>query len=431
MSVGQTTVVTRSAGESAVYSVVFALAACHFLNDMMQSMLAAIYPMLKTNYGLDFGQIGILTLTFQVTASLLQPLIGAYADKRPLSYSLPVGMGCTFFGLILLAFAGHYWILLAGASCIGLGSAVFHPESSRVARLASGGRHGTAQSIFQVGGNMGTAIGPLLAAFIILPAGQTSVAWFSVAALIGVAVLIRVGGWYGRYRAGAAKKRRPRPVARHSRQRVVGTLTVLALLVFSKYIYLASLTSYYIFYLMHKFAVPVQQAQLYLFLFLGAVAIGTLAGGPIGDRIGRKSVIWLSILGVLPFTLALPYANLFWTSALTVVIGLLLASAFPAIVVFAQEMVPERSRHGRRAVLRLCLRNGRHRRRRPRPDRRCEGHRLCLSALLVPADDRPADSPAAEHAAGQHGSHRGLTRLSRSAWRIPSRRAARVPCPRG
>ncbi len=341
MSVSETSA-GRASGEAAVYSVVIALGACHFLNDMMQSMLAAIYPMLKSNYGLDFGQIGILTLTFQVTASLLQPLIGAYADKRPLSYSLPVGMGCTFAGLILLAFAGHYWALLVGASCIGLGSAVFHPESSRVARLASGGRHGTAQSIFQVGGNLGTAAGPLLAAFIILPAGQASVAWFSLAALIGVVVLTRVGGWYGRYRAGAAKRAVPRPAACFSRKRVTGTLTVLALLVFSKYIYLASLTSYYIFYLMHKFGMSVRDAQFHLFLFLGAVAVGTLAGGPIGDRIGRKSVIWLSILGVLPFTLVLPYANLFWTSALSVVIGLLLASAFPAIVVFAQEMVPDR-----------------------------------------------------------------------------------------
>ena len=337
-----TTTTTPPAADTAVYSVVIALGACHFLNDMMQSMLAAIYPMLKSNYGLDFGQIGILTLTFQVTASLLQPVIGAYADERPLSYSLPVGMGCTFVGLLLLAFAGHYWILLAGASCIGLGSAVFHPESSRVARLASGGRHGTAQSIFQVGGNLGTASGPLLAAFIILPAGQASVAWFSAAALVGVVVLTRVGSWYGRYRAAASGRRKPAPVAQYSRRRVVGTLTVLALLVFSKYIYLASLTSYYIFYLMQKFAITVQDAQLRLFLFLGAVAVGTLVGGPVGDRIGRKSVIWLSILGVLPFTMALPYANLFWTSVLSVVIGLLLASAFPAIVVFAQEMVPQR-----------------------------------------------------------------------------------------
>jgi len=337
----QTSTTSTDSG-AAIYSVVVALGACHFLNDMMQSMLAAIYPMLKTNYGLDFGQIGILTLTFQVTASLLQPLIGAYADKRPLSYSLPVGMGCTFVGLILLAFAGHYGLLLVGASCIGIGSAIFHPESSRVARLASGGRHGTAQSIFQVGGNLGSAVGPLLAAFIILPAGQTSVAWFSLAALVGVVVLTKVGGWYSRYRAGASKRPQAKAVVQYSNRRVVVTLIVLALLVFSKYIYLASLTSYYIFYLMHKFAIPVQDAQVHLFFFLGAVAVGTLVGGPVGDRIGRKTVIWLSILGVLPFTLVLPYANLFWTSILTVVIGLLLASAFPAIVVFAQELVPSR-----------------------------------------------------------------------------------------
>ncbi|MGN6548594.1 MAG: MFS transporter [Pararhizobium sp.] len=341
MTVNQTAL-PRSSADTTALAVVIALSGCHFLNDMMQSMLAAIYPMLKTNYNLDFGQIGFLTLTFQVTASLLQPLIGAYADKRPLTYSLPVGMASTFIGLILLAFAGHYRLLLLGAGFVGLGSAVFHPESSRVARLASGGKHGTAQSIFQVGGNVGSAIGPLLAAFIILPAGQKSVAWFSVAALVGIIVLTKVGGWYGRYRVNAAKKPAPVFVSPYSRRRVVFTLVVLALLVFSKYIYLASLTSYYIFYLMHKFAIPVQDAQVYLFLFLGAVAVGTLIGGPIGDRIGRKRVIWCSILGVLPFTLALPYADLFWTAILSMVIGVILASAFPAIVVYAQEMVPGR-----------------------------------------------------------------------------------------
>jgi FSR family fosmidomycin resistance protein-like MFS transporter len=341
VSVSQTTV-HRPTADNAAFAVVITLSACHFLNDMMQSMLAAIYPMLKTNYGLDFGQIGLLTLTFQVTASLLQPVIGAYADKRPLTYSLPVGMGCTFVGLIMLALAGHYWLLLLGASAVGLGSAVFHPESSRVARLASGGRHGTAQSIFQVGGNLGSAVGPLLAAFIILPMGQTSVAWFSVAALLGIVALTKVGNWYSRYRVRAAKEPAPITASPYSRRRIIATLVVLALLVFSKYIYLASLTSYYIFYLMHKFAIPVQDAQVYLFLFLGAVAVGTLIGGPIGDRIGRKQVIWCSILGVLPFTLALPYADLFWTAILSMIIGVVLASAFPAIVVFAQELVPGR-----------------------------------------------------------------------------------------
>lgn len=341
MNVNQTAL-HRSTSDSTALAVVVALSGCHFLNDMMQSMLAAIYPMLKTNYALDFGQIGFLTLTYQVTASLLQPLIGAYADKRPLTYSLPVGMASTFVGLILLALAGHYWLLLIGAGFVGIGSAVFHPESSRVARLASGGKPGTAQSIFQVGGNVGSAVGPLLAAFIILPAGQTSVAWFSVAALVGIIVLMKISGWYGRYRKNAAKKPTPVFVSPYSRRRVVFTLVVLALLVFSKYIYLASLTSYYIFYLMHKFSMSVQDAQVYLFLFLGAVAVGTLIGGPIGDRIGRKRVIWCSILGVLPFTLALPYADLFWTAILSMVIGVILASAFPAIVVFAQEMVPGR-----------------------------------------------------------------------------------------
>lgn len=333
----------RPAAESAAMAVVFALSACHFLNDLMQSMLAAIYPMLKDNYGLSFGQIGLLTLTFQVTASLLQPLIGAYADKRPLTYSLPVGMAFTFIGLIMLAYAGHFGLLLLAAGAIGLGSAVFHPESSRVARLASGGRHGTAQSIFQVGGNLGSAVGPLLAAFIVLPAGQTSVAWFSVAALLGIAALTWVSRWYGRYRVRVASRAVREPVDHGlTKRRVIIALTFLALLVFSKYIYMASITSYYIFYLTDRFAMSVQQAQIYLFLFLGAVAFGTLIGGPIGDRIGRRSVIWCSILGVLPFTLALPYADLYWTAILSVIIGVVLASAFPAIVVFAQELVPTR-----------------------------------------------------------------------------------------
>ena len=430
MSVGQTTM-ARTAGETAVYTVVIALGACHFLNDMMQSMLAAIYPMLKTNYGLDFGQIGILTLTFQVTASLLQPLIGAYADKRPLSYSLPVGMGSTLVGLILLAFAGHYWTLLLGAACIGIGSAVFHPESSRVARLASGGRHGTAQSIFQVGGNIGTAIGPLLAAFIILPAGQTSVAWFSVAALVGVVVLTRIGSWYGRYRAQAAKKSAPKSLPPYSRRKVTGILTVLALLVFSKYIYLASLTSYFIFYLMHKFALSVQDAQFHLFLFLGAVALGTLAGGPIGDRIGRKSVIWLSILGVLPFTLALPYANLFWTTVLTVVIGLLLASAFPAIVVFAQEMVPQRIgavaglffgfAFGMGGIAAAVLGQI--------ADARGIDYVYHLCSFLPMIGLLTVLLPDTRAVTGESGVN--LKHLGWPAWRIPSRRAARAPCPHG
>jgi FSR family fosmidomycin resistance protein-like MFS transporter len=331
-----------ASASSAAMSVVLALSLCHFLNDTMQSMLSAIYPMLKENYALTFSQIGLLTFTFQFTASLLQPLIGAYTDKRPLGYSLPVGMSFTFFGLLLLAFSGHYGLLLFAAGMVGIGSAVFHPESSRIARLASGGRHGTAQSIFQLGGNFGTASGPLLAAFIVVPNGQGSVAWFCLAALTGMVILTWVSRWYGNYRRAAASRPAVSKMLRHTRGRVVFTLGVLALLVFTKNIYMASFSSYYTFYVIARFNVSVQDAQLLLFLFLGAAAVGTIAGGPIGDRIGTKQVIWVSILGVLPFTLMLPYADLFWTAVLTVIIGVVLASAFPAIVVFAQELVPGR-----------------------------------------------------------------------------------------
>jgi MFS transporter, FSR family, fosmidomycin resistance protein len=269
-------------------------------------------------------------------------LIGAYTDKRPLGYSLPVGMSFTFMGLLLLAFSGHYGLLLFAAGMVGIGSAVFHPESSRIARLASGGRHGTAQSIFQLGGNFGTASGPLLAAFIVVPNGQGSVAWFCLAALTGMVILTWVSRWYGNYRRAAASRRAVSKMLRHTRGRVVFTLGVLALLVFTKNIYMASFSSYYTFYVIERFNVSVQDAQLLLFLFLGAAAVGTIAGGPIGDRIGTKQVIWVSILGVLPFTLMLPYADLFWTGVLTVIIGIVLSSAFPAIVVFAQEMLPGR-----------------------------------------------------------------------------------------
>lgn len=331
-----------ASASSAAMSVVLALSLCHFLNDTMQSMLSAIYPMLKENYALTFSQIGLLTFTFQFTASLLQPLIGAYTDKRPLGYSLPVGMSFTFVGLLLLAFSGHYGLLLFAAGMVGIGSAVFHPESSRIARLASGGRHGTAQSIFQLGGNFGTASGPLLAAFIVVPNGQGSVAWFCLAALTGMVILTWVSRWYGNYRRAAASRPAVSKMLRHTRGRVVFTLGVLALLVFTKNIYMASFSSYYTFYVIERFNVSVQDAQLLLFLFLGAAAVGTIAGGPIGDRIGTKQVIWVSILGVLPFTLMLPYADLFWTAVLTVIIGVVLASAFPAIVVFAQELVPGR-----------------------------------------------------------------------------------------
>ena len=324
------------------FLVLGAISFCHLLNDMMQSLLPAIYPMLKTSFGLDFVQVGMITFTYQLTASLLQPLVGLYTDRHPKPYSLATGMSFTLTGLVLLALAPTFHVLLLAAAMIGMGSSVFHPESSRVARMASGGRHGFAQSFFQVGGNAGSAIGPLLAAFIVLPFGRRSVSWFSIAALVGIFVLWNVGGWYRRYGIARAA---PRATAGTGTQtlpsrKVKQALAVLMALVFSKYFYLASLTSYYTFYLIHKFGVSVQSAQLHLFVLLGAVAAGTIIGGPVGDRIGRKYVIWCSILGVLPFTLALPYANLFWTAVLTVVIGVILASAFSAILVYAQELVP-------------------------------------------------------------------------------------------
>jgi FSR family fosmidomycin resistance protein-like MFS transporter len=314
------------------------------LNDMIQSLLPAIYPLLKSSFALDFGQIGLITLTFQITASLLQPMIGMLTDRHPKPYSLVIGMGSTLVGLLLLSQAPSFTMLLIAAALIGTGSAVFHPESSRIARLASGGRHGLAQSVFQVGGNLGSAMGPLLAAFIIMPRGQSSIAWFAVAAAVAIILLTRIGHWY----------QSQLPMARHSRSRsgsetlltrrqIITALIVLGMLIFSKYFYLASLSSYYTFYLIHKFGISVQSAQLHLFVFLGAVAAGTLIGGPVGDRIGRRYVIWASILGVLPFTLLLPHANLLWTTLLTVVIGVVLASAFSAILVFAQELVPGRT----------------------------------------------------------------------------------------
>ena len=328
---------------STAFPILAMLSVCHLLNDMIQSLLPAIYPLLKDSFRLDFGQIGLITLTFQVTASLLQPFVGIYTDKKPMPYSLAIGMGFTLSGLLLLAHASTFPMLLFAAALIGSGSSVFHPESSRVARMASGGRHGLAQSLFQVGGNVGSAIGPLLAAFIVMPRGQGSVSWFAIAALTAIVLLIRIGGWY---RAHVPAHRTPRASAGAAalpRRTIVVTMLILGALIFSKYFYLASLSSYYTFYLMQKFQLSAQSAQLHLFVFLGAVAAGTLAGGPIGDRIGRKYVIWGSILGVLPFTLLLPHANLFWTTMLTIVIGLVLASAFSAIIVYAQELVPGRT----------------------------------------------------------------------------------------
>jgi FSR family fosmidomycin resistance protein-like MFS transporter len=325
-----------------VFSIIAAVSFCHLLNDMMQSMLAALYPMLKSNFSLSFSQIGLLTFVFQLTASFLQPMVGIFTDKRPQPYSLAFGMAFTFVGLIGLAFAPSYGLLLASAGLVGIGSSVFHPESSRIARMASGGRLGLAQSLFQVGGNFGTAIGPLLAALIVVPRGQSSVAVFSGAALVAMLVLWRVGNWYAHHHRSGTRKMAAIVPVDLPRRKVVLALAVLVALMFSKFVYMASLSSYYTFYLIHKFGVEVSQAQVLLFVFLGAVAAGTVLGGFIGDRIGRRYVIWGSILGVLPFTLALPYADLAWTAVLSVVIGFVLASAFSAIVVFAQELVPGR-----------------------------------------------------------------------------------------
>ena len=328
--------------ERTAFRILAAISICHLLNDTMQSVIPAVYPMLKTSYHLDFGQIGLITLTLQLTASLLQPLVGVFTDHRPTPYSLPAGMAFTLSGLVMLSVAPSFPLILVAVALIGMGSSVFHPESSRVARMASGGQHGLAQSLFQVGGNAGTSLGPLLAAFIVLPGGQRSIAWFSLAALVSIMILMRVGGWYKTHRTAPRKAaaRSSGRVARLSRRRIVVAVTVLVGLIFSKFFYMASLNSYYTFYLINKFHLPVRTAQIYLFIFLGAVAAGTIIGGPVGDRVGRKYVIWGSILGVLPFTLLLPYANLFWTAILTVIIGVVLASAFSAILVYAQELVP-------------------------------------------------------------------------------------------
>jgi FSR family fosmidomycin resistance protein-like MFS transporter len=330
------------AGNEVVFKVLGAISVCHLVNDMLASLLPAIYPLLKTSFNLDFTQIGLITLTYQTTASLLQPLIGFYTDKNPKPYSLPIGMGATLVGLVLLSIAHTFSALLVAAALVGTGSSVFHPESSRVARMASGGQHGLAQSLFQVGGNAGLSLGPLLAAFVVMPRGQASIAWFTLAALLGMILLTGVSAW--------AKKRRltwKKFSAKHvdkapnlSTARITASIAILMALLFSKFVYLASLTSYYTFYLISKFHLSVESAQVHLFVFLSAVAAGTLIGGPVGDRIGRKSVIWVSILGVLPFTLLLPYSNLFWTEILSVVIGLIQASAFSVIVVYAQELVP-------------------------------------------------------------------------------------------
>ena len=329
----------KSSADDTAFKVLGAISFSHFLNDMMQSLMLAIYPLFKSEFHLNFAQIGLITLTFQFTASLLQPLVGYYTDRHPKPFSLAIGMGCTFGGLLLLALATTFPTVLLAAALVGTGSSVFHPESSRVARMASGGRHGLAQSIFQVGGNTGSAAGPLLAAWLILPNGQRSIAWVSLAALLAMVVLTGVGRWY-RHHQRQPKKASAAAPAPLPRRQVVFTLAVLVALMFSKFFYLASINSYLIFYLLHQFAIGTEQAQYHLFYFLFAVALGTLLGGPIGDRIGRRQVIWVSILGIAPFTLALPYVGLEASAVLTAVIGFMLASAFPAMVVYAQELIP-------------------------------------------------------------------------------------------
>jgi len=335
---------TTKTAEGTVFAILGAVSFCHLLNDTMQSMVPALYPMLKTSFDLSFAEIGLLSLVWQLTASLLQPLVGLYTDRRPRPYSLAAAMAFTFAGLLLLSIADRYAILLLGGAVIGIGSSIFHPESARVARLASGGRHGFAQSLFQLGGSIGSSIGPLLAAFLVLPRGLAGLAWVSLGAVLGMVVLTQVGRWY-RQRMGEGRGARGRGIALPfalSSRRVWGVLALLLVLIFSKYFYLSSLTAFYAFYLIQKFQLSVQSAQVLLFVLLGAVAVGTFIGGPVGDRIGRKYVIWGSIFGVLPFTLMMPYADLTWTVVLSVIIGLVLSSAFSAIVVYGQELMPGR-----------------------------------------------------------------------------------------
>ncbi|MGY2200260.1 MFS transporter [Pseudomonas gingeri] len=339
-SAGATVASTTPQSSPLVMRIIGAVALAHLINDLIQSVLPSIYPMLKANYGLTFTQVGLITLTFQVTASLLQPWVGFYTDRHPKPLLLPAGMICTLIGILMLSLVGSFPLILLASALIGVGSSTFHPEASRVARLASGGRYGLAQSSFQVGGNAGSAFGPLLAAAIIIPFGQGHVAWFGLFALFALGVLYGISRWYRAHLNLFKLKQGQKATHGLSKNRVLGALVVLGLLVFSKYFYMASFTSYFTFYLIEKFQLSVASSQLHLFLFLGAVAAGTFAGGPIGDKIGRKAVIWFSILGVAPFTLMLPYVDLFWTTVLSVVIGFILASAFSAIVVFAQELVP-------------------------------------------------------------------------------------------
>lgn len=327
----------------AAYAVLFAVTAGHLINDTLQALLLSIYPLLRDIHSLSFAQVGVITLAFQATASVLQPLVGFYTDKRPIPFSLPFAPALTLVGLLVLGMAGSYTMILLGAALIGIGSSIFHPEASRLARLSSGGRFGFAQSLFQVGGNFGTSVGPLLAAFFVVPHGQGSVAWFAVLALVSVAVLSYAANWYGQHLLpNNAAKRQAMPTKPLPRRVIVTSLAILLCLMFSKFVYTSSLSSFYTFYQMETFGLTAEQAQIDLFIYLAAFAAGTFLGGPIGDRIGRKAVIWFSVLGALPFTLALPHANHFWTVALSIPIGFILASAFSAMLVYAQELMPGR-----------------------------------------------------------------------------------------
>lgn len=342
---GAAVIESEQNAQKTAIAVLVGLSLSHLLNDVMQSLLPAVYPLLKENYSLSFFQIGMITFTFQLTASILQPVVGLYTDRHPAPYSLAFGMGFTLFGLNLLAIANSFSGILIAAGTVGLGSSIFHPEASRIARLASGGRYGFAQALFQLGGNFGSSLGPLLAAFIVVPWGQPSISWFSIGAVTGMILLWNIGRWYGS-RLEELKSNPRKSVQRTSsgvsQFRVVSAIFILMVLVFSKYFYLVSLSNYYTFYLIQRFDVPVATAQVYLFVFLGSVAAGTIGGGPVGDRLGFKTVIWASILGIFPFAFALPYANLYWTVVLTVPIGLIMASAFTAMIVYAQELVPGR-----------------------------------------------------------------------------------------
>lgn len=333
---------TKNLAEKTIFPILIALSVSHLLNDTIQSLIPAIYPIIKLNYHLTFSQIGLITLTFQMAASLLQPFVGSYTDKKPQPYSLAIGMSFTLIGLVTLSMSAHFYTMLVSVCMIGIGSSIFHPEASRMAHAASGGKRGLAQSVFQLGGNAGSSFGPLLAAWIIVPYGQFSLIWFSFIALLAIVILSYVGNWYKNFVLARIKSKSHAEVVpnQFSRKKVIFAISILLLLIFSKYFYMASLTNYFTFYLIDKFHVSIQTSQIYLFVFLFSVAAGTLLGGPIGDRFGRKYVIWVSILGTAPFAMLLPHANLFWVGILIVPIGVILASAFSAILVYAQELIP-------------------------------------------------------------------------------------------